>query len=90
MSLIVALILGGIIGWLGARLVGRDEGVMASVIIGIVGAVIGSFLSQLFSSDSSQGYLAFRWAGVAWTLIGAVIFAAILNSVQHRSTRNQV
>ncbi len=85
MSLILALILGGIIGWLGARLVGRDEGIILSVIIGIVGAIIGSFLARIFGS-SSQSYLAFSWAGVIWTLIGAVIFAAILNSVQHRST----
>lgn len=89
MTLIIVLILGGIIGWLGATLVGRDEGIIASIIIGIVGAFIGSFLSHLVGSGS-QSYLTFSWAGAIWTLIGAVIFSAILNSFQHRSTRNRV
>jgi len=89
MSLLAALIIGGIIGWIGARLVGRDEGVLASVAIGIVGAIIGSFLAQLFGSGS-QSYFAFSWAGFVWTLIGAIIFSAILNSVQRRSTHNHI
>jgi len=86
MSLLVALIIGGIIGWLGAALTGRDEGVIGSVAIGIVGSIIGGVLASLFNGGN-QAYLAFTWAGVVWSLIGAVIFAAILNTVQHRSPR---
>jgi uncharacterized membrane protein YeaQ/YmgE (transglycosylase-associated protein family) len=82
MSLLVILIVGGIIGWIGARVVGRDEGVIASIIIGIVGGFIGSILARVFNSGTA-GYFAFSWAGVIWTLIGAIIFAAILNSFQH-------
>jgi uncharacterized membrane protein YeaQ/YmgE (transglycosylase-associated protein family) len=87
MSLIIALILGAIIGWLGARLMGREEGIIASIGIGIVGALIGGMLARIFGSGT-QSYLAFTWSGVAWSLIGAVIFAAILNAVQHRSSHN--
>jgi uncharacterized membrane protein YeaQ/YmgE (transglycosylase-associated protein family) len=89
MSLILALIIGAIIGWLGAALVGRSEGILGSVAIGIVGAIIGSFLAEAFGSGT-QGYFAFSWAGVIWTLIGAVIFSAILNSLQHHSTHSHI
>jgi uncharacterized membrane protein YeaQ/YmgE (transglycosylase-associated protein family) len=82
MNLIIVLILGGIIGWLGARLVDREEGIIASVFIGIVGAFIGSFLSSIFSGGSG-GFLAFSWPSIIWALIGSVIFAAMLNGFQH-------
>lgn len=84
MSIIITLILGAVVGWLGARLMGRDEGLFASVAIGIVGAFIGSFIASLFGSNS--GYLDLSWASFAWSLIGAVILSALLNMVQHRSS----
>lgn len=89
MSLIIALILGAIIGWLGARLVGRDEGVIGSMMIGIVGAIIGGLLAQLFGMNNG-GYLNLSWASVVWALIGAIILSAILNAVQSRSTHHTV
>ncbi len=84
MNLIVVLVLGAIIGWLGAHIMGRDEGIIPSVLIGIVGAIIGSALARLVGSGS-QSYFMFSWSGVVWSLIGAVIFSALLNAFQHRS-----
>jgi len=89
MSVILAIVLGGLIGWLGARIMGREEGALASIVIGIIGAFIGSFLAQAFG-DGSQSYLSFSWAGVVWTLVGAIILSAILNAFQHRSTHHTV
>jgi uncharacterized membrane protein YeaQ/YmgE (transglycosylase-associated protein family) len=48
MSLIIALITGGIVGWLAARVAGREEGIFASVAIGVVGGIIGSLLVPNF------------------------------------------
>jgi uncharacterized membrane protein YeaQ/YmgE (transglycosylase-associated protein family) len=85
MSLIVALIIGGIVGWVAAAVTGRNEGIVGSVAIGIVGSIIGSILAGLFSSGNTT-YFSFTWAGLAWSFVGAIIFAAILNTLQHRST----
>ena len=84
MSIIVTLIVGGIIGWLGARAVGRDEGILMSVVIGIIGAFIGSWIASLIGTGTT-GYLMVSWASLIWSFIGAVIFAAILNTFSHRS-----
>jgi uncharacterized membrane protein YeaQ/YmgE (transglycosylase-associated protein family) len=84
MSLIIALILGGIIGWLGARIMGREEGIIASVVIGVVGAIIGGMLAQMLGSGT-QSYLTFSWSGVLWSLVGAIILSALLNAFQRRS-----
>lgn len=83
MSIIVTLIVGGIVGWLAAQILGRREGIFGSVVIGIVGSFIGSFVSQLFTG-SDHSYLAFAWSGFIWSLVGALILVAILNAVTKR------
>lgn len=87
MSIIVAIILGGIIGWVAARLAGRDEGVLASIVIGIVGSIIGGAIANLFGS-TNQSYTSFTWSGIFWSLIGSIILVSILNAVQRRHTHH--
>jgi uncharacterized membrane protein YeaQ/YmgE (transglycosylase-associated protein family) len=83
MSVIVAIILGGLVGWIAARMLGRDQGAIASIIIGIVGSFIGSFISMAFTG-SDRAYLDFSWSGLIWSLIGAVVLVAIINMFSHR------
>lgn len=87
MSLIIALILGGLVGWIAAAIMGRDEGIFASIAIGVVGSVLGSFLSTIFTG-SDRAMLAFTWGGLVWSLIGAVLLVAILNAFQGSRRHN--
>jgi uncharacterized membrane protein YeaQ/YmgE (transglycosylase-associated protein family) len=89
MGIIVAIILGGLVGWAAARLMGRHEGVLASIIIGIIGSFIGGLISQLFTG-SDRSFLAFDMSGLVWSLVGAVILVAILNAFQGRSHHTTV
>jgi uncharacterized membrane protein YeaQ/YmgE (transglycosylase-associated protein family) len=84
MTILTVLIIGGLVGWLASTLMGRDEGIMASILIGIVGSFIGSFISGVFIG-SDQAYLAFSWRGVFWSLIGSIVLVAILNTMSSRS-----
>jgi uncharacterized membrane protein YeaQ/YmgE (transglycosylase-associated protein family) len=78
MSIIVMIILGGIIGYVASKLMGREEGIIMSVVIGIVGSFIGGFVSTLLT-NANNSYLAFSWMGLFWSLVGSVILVAILN-----------
>jgi uncharacterized membrane protein YeaQ/YmgE (transglycosylase-associated protein family) len=84
MSFIIYLIIGGIVGWLAAKVAGRNEGIIASVVIGVVGSAIGGVVSRLFTGGD-QAYLVFSWVGLFWSFIGALILVTILNAVQHKS-----
>jgi len=68
MSIVIFIILGGVVGWLASQLLGRDDGVVGSIVIGIIGSFIGSFVSQLLTSGTS--YLSLSWSGLLWSLIG--------------------
>lgn len=83
MSIIGIIILGALVGWIASNIMGRKEGFLASMLIGIAGSFIGSFVSALFTG-SDQSYLAWSWGGLAWSLIGAVILVAIMNGMSSR------
>lgn len=83
MGLIIWLVLGALVGWLASKIMGREEGLLMSIIIGVVGSFLGSFVSRLFTG-SDQSYLAFSVRGLIWSLVGAIILVAIVNAVQGR------
>ena len=87
MGLILYIILGGIVGYVAARLLGREEGILASIVIGIIGSFIGGFVSRLFTGGD-QSFLAFSVTGLFWSVIGSLILVAILNAVRrpHHNT----
>jgi uncharacterized membrane protein YeaQ/YmgE (transglycosylase-associated protein family) len=86
--IITLIIVGAIAGFL-ARLVvpGRDPmGVVATIVLGIVGSFIGGFLGYLlFRKDASQGAL--QPAGIIGSIIGAVIALLIYRAVNRRGAR---
>ncbi len=84
MSIIIALIVGGLVGYVAARMLGRREGALASVLIGIVGSFIGGFISTFFSG-SNQSYLTFSWVGVFWSLLGSLVLVGIMNAMSRSS-----
>jgi uncharacterized membrane protein YeaQ/YmgE (transglycosylase-associated protein family) len=83
MGIIVAIILGGLVGYIAARLMGREEGILASIIIGIIGSFLGSFLSKVFTG-SDEAALSLSWMNLLWSFIGAVILVAIMNAMSRR------
>jgi uncharacterized membrane protein YeaQ/YmgE (transglycosylase-associated protein family) len=84
MGLLVFLILGALVGWIAAKVAGRDTGLLMSLAIGIVGSFIGSFISRAFMGYDDS-YLAFDWGALLWSLIGAIILTAIMNAISgHR------
>jgi uncharacterized membrane protein YeaQ/YmgE (transglycosylase-associated protein family) len=73
-DLIVWLIIGLIAGWLAARVVGgRGYGCIGDIIVGLIGAVIGGYLSTLLH----LGTLHFV-GEIIVSFIGACILVAIL------------
>jgi len=83
MGLIAFIILGALIGWIASKVMGRDNGILMYIIIGIVGSFIGSFVSRLFTG-MDDSFLAFDWSGLFWSFVGAIILVAILNAITGR------
>jgi uncharacterized membrane protein YeaQ/YmgE (transglycosylase-associated protein family) len=67
------IIIGGLAGWVASKIAKTDEkqGVLSNIVIGIVGALIGGFLFELFGGAGVTGFN-------LWTFLVAVVGAVVL------------
>ena len=82
MGLILALIIGGIIGWLASIVMRTDaqQGILLNIVVGIVGSLLGSFLlGGFFGADGNIMNNAFDGGVLIAALVGAVILLAVVN-----------
>ena len=69
LRLIGSLITGAIIGWIASKIMNSESGLLRSIVVGIVGSFVGSFLFGLL------GFYAFGWfANLVVSVIGACVF----------------
>lgn len=88
MGWIIALIVGGIAGWLASMVMNRNAsmGFFWNVVVGCVGSLIGNWLSgPLFGVQGSVKE--FSLTGLIIAFVGAVILLALVNLVQRRGIR---
>lgn len=73
MGFIAWVILGALAGWIASKIAGTDEqqGFLANVVVGIVGAFIGGFVVNMLGGSGVTGFN-------LWSLIVAVLGAVIL------------
>ena len=80
-SLLGAIIIGIVAGWIAEQVMGRRHGLLTNLIVGVVGALLGAFLA---------GALGFEFAGFWGSLlvstIGAIVLLAILGMFRRRPT----
>lgn len=90
MGLIIALIVGGIIGWL-ASIVMRtnaQQGILLNIVVGIVGSLIGSFLlGGFFGAEGDIMTTPFDGGTLIAALVGAILLLAIVNLFRRGAVR---
>ena len=79
---IAAIIIGGIAGWLAEQFMKSNMGLLMNIVLGIVGAVVASFLMGLVGI-SLGGWIGYLIAG----FIGAVILIAVARAIRGNSAR---
>lgn len=87
MGWIVALIVGGIAGWLASMVMNRDAsmGIFWNIVVGCVGSVVGNLVANQFGYAGSVQEFSIQ--GLVIAVIGAVILLGIANMVQRRRLR---
>lgn len=73
MGIIAWIILGGIAGWIASKIMKTDAsmGVVANIVVGVVGALIGGFLFSLIGASDVTGFN-------LWSLFVAVVGSVVL------------
>ncbi|MBY6015347.1 GlsB/YeaQ/YmgE family stress response membrane protein [Qipengyuania gaetbuli] len=88
MGWIIALIVGGIAGWLASLVMNRDAsmGIFWNIVVGCIGSVVGNLIAGplLGISGSVQE---FSLTGLVIAIVGAVVLLGIANLVQRGRVR---
>lgn len=88
MGWIIAIIVGGVAGWLASLVMARDAsmGIFLNIIVGIIGAVVGNLLAgPLFGINTT--IQTFNLPGFLVAIVGAIVLLAIVNLVQRGRVR---
>lgn len=88
MGWIIALIVGGVAGWLASLVMNRDAsmGIFWNIVVGCVGSVVGNLIAGplLGISGSVQE---FSITGLIVAVVGAVVLLGIINLIQRGKVR---
>lgn len=89
MTFIIAIIMGGIIGWLASIVMktNAQQGILLNIIVGCVGSILGRLLLGSFLGGGHLRGNAFDPMTLLTAFLGAVILLAIVNLVRRGSVR---
>ena len=88
MGWIIAIIVGGVAGWLASLVMARvaSMGIFWNIIVGIIGALLGNaVLAPLLGFGGS--IQTFNLGGFIIAILGAIILLAIVNLIQRGRVR---
>lgn len=88
MGWIIAIIVGGVAGWLASMVMNRDAsmGIFWNIVVGVVGAVIGNFLAGVLLGIEGT-IQTFNLTGFIIAIVGAVVLLGIVNLIQRGRVR---
>jgi uncharacterized membrane protein YeaQ/YmgE (transglycosylase-associated protein family) len=83
MSILAWIVLGLLAGFIGSKLVNKTgEGVILDIALGIVGAVVGGFLFNLFGASGVTGLNVYS---LLVSVFGAVLFLVVYHVIRRRN-----
>ena len=83
-NFIVWILVGAVIGWVATSLMGRREGLLLNIIVGIVGAFIAGIVLTPYFGISTINQNNFSFPALMVSLLGAVILLAVVSLFQRR------
>ena len=83
-GIILWIIIGALAGWIGSKIMGTDgaQGGLANIVIGVVGAVVGGFLTRVVMGDNAgnNGLIASFFVA----LLGACVVIGLWKAISRK------
>jgi uncharacterized membrane protein YeaQ/YmgE (transglycosylase-associated protein family) len=70
MNILFLILFGAIVGFIASHLMGKGEGLLWNIILGIVGSVVGGFIMNLLGGPGVTG---FNLYSIVVGVVGAVV-----------------
>jgi uncharacterized membrane protein YeaQ/YmgE (transglycosylase-associated protein family) len=84
MGIIAWIIFGALAGWIASIIMGTNEqqGAFANIVVGVVGAMIGGFLSRFVGGEGVTG---FNLGSLLIAILGAVVLLGLYKVVSPKA-----
>jgi uncharacterized membrane protein YeaQ/YmgE (transglycosylase-associated protein family) len=89
-TFIIALVMGGIIGWLASKVMNTDtqQGIFLNVVVGCVGSMLGGWLFSMFTGGTENLRNApFNPVTLAVAFGGAIVLLGLVNLLRRGRIR---
>jgi uncharacterized membrane protein YeaQ/YmgE (transglycosylase-associated protein family) len=88
MSIIVWILFGALVGWIASIMTRTDEsqGVIGNIVVGILGAILGGYLSRFLGWDGVTG---FNLGSFVISLFGAILLLMLVRAVTSKGGRGE-
>ena len=80
-SILGAVIIGVLAGWIAEQVTGRNHGLVTNLIVGVIGAFLGAFIAGLLNI----GFAGF-WGSLMVSAVGAIVLLWLYGMVKGRKT----
>jgi len=89
-ELLLFMLIAAVVGAIGTHLAGSRAGVLLSMVVGFIGAILGPWLAhQLHLSEPLVIRVDGHPFGILWSIIGAALFVALIHLVGGRYGRRR-
>jgi len=75
MNILLWIVFGAVAGWIASLLVGKNQGLLTNIVVGIVGALLGGWW---FNQFGATGVTGFNLASLLVAVVGAVVLLIIV------------
>ncbi len=81
------VVMGALVGWIASKVMNTDaeQGGMANIIVGILGAFVGGFLMNLVDKSGVKTTDPISWRSFFVALLGAVVVLFVYKAVSKRA-----
>jgi len=81
------LLIGGLAGWIAAKLTDSDNGILTNIIIGIIGSYIGGFLANVIGLKIAVIFQGWFWGNLLVSVVGAVVLITVYRLLKGQNQR---
>ena len=86
-SFLILMFVAAICGSLGSAIAGyTSRGCLTNIVLGLAGAIIGTWFSQTIHI---RDFLYIRNIPIIWSIIGAALFVAVINMLNHSGSKKK-
>lgn len=85
LDIVLWIVVGAIAGWVATRFVGGGYGLIGTIVLGIVGAVVGGFIGNALNLGGTSNN-PFSIVNLVLAVIGAIVVVLVARAISGRSS----